>query len=505
MSRTFHLRTVRVWPLGVLLCAAFFYCYRDVFAFLVAEWSTNDVYSHGFLIPAISLFLVWERREMLRTTPRGAAPWRGLLAVVAGLFLLAGGRRLNVASMQAISMLPVISGLVLVAGGAAILRIVWFPIVYLLAMLPIWDVVTEPLHLPFQQLSADVGAWILGLLGVPVHHQGIHLFLPNVTLEVARVCSGVNYLIAVAAISVPLAYTMFPDNLRRWLLIVGGLVVAIGANPLRVALIGVTSYYRLSENIHGPGHVLQGISVAVLGYAGLFVGGRILASWPRAAAAVPPRAPAPRPSRASGKPLTAMAIMPATSLAAVLLVAGGTIHVSAVTADSVTSELPETLGAWRRVQAYGERGDSPASSGVRHMYRAGSGPAAEVYVRPVLQDAASEVDRRWTEVVGLGGLPMTLALEGDEAVRVNRAVRGEGPERRLVFYWYDVGRSVHAHSTPARFAMLWHRMTGSGRQPALVVVSYPADNSLEQTAAETALSEFARHLIAALRQRETRA
>ena len=94
------------------------------------------------------------------------------------------------------SIVVTMSGLTLLIFGRRIFRIVLFPLVYLLAMVPIWDAFTVRLHPIFQLYSARIGVYILQAMGIPVLREGVSIELPNVTLEVAQACSGINYLIA---------------------------------------------------------------------------------------------------------------------------------------------------------------------------------------------------------------------------------------------------------------------------------------------------------------------
>ena len=122
---------------------------------------------------------------------------------------------------------------------------VWFALAYLVLMVPFWEGLTEPLHLPFQQLSANLGIRMLHVVGIPSYREGLYLFLPNVTLEVARACSGVNYLVAILALGLPLGYLYLPTVWRRVLLLAMAIGVAAISNSLRVALIGVLSYLEI--------------------------------------------------------------------------------------------------------------------------------------------------------------------------------------------------------------------------------------------------------------------
>ena len=486
-----------VVPLPGLLLLAFFYCYWDVLSFMAGQWVTNDVYSYGPLIPVISGWFVWQRRERLAAVAWRGAPAAGLLALTAGLMLLLLGRRVGIAGVAAASLPISLAAVILVLGGSAVLRVLWFPVAYLFAMLPVWDVFTEPLHYPLQRMTAAASAPLLRLAGVPVHREDTYLQLPNITLEVARVCSGVNYVLAVAAIGVPLGALLFADRRRRALLVVFGLVVAMLANPLRVTLIGIFSYYQLSDVLHGPGHALQGLFVAVVGYAALFAGARLLASR-----SVPSRPAAQRPRRdppaRDAAPAARVHVAAAAAVSALLV--AGTLPPAAVQRrpERAPIALPERLGTWRRAELPAFARSNPVTSSVSFAYVDASGRRAEVYVGGVMYGPAAEADRRFASIVDLGGSPLRLDLGGGRAVRISRAVREMGRDRRLVLYWYDAMGVVQPYRTLAKLGTLWHRASGLGREPLVVVVSCALDTASED-ATLAPLAGLARELVLFLR------
>ncbi|MCP9447101.1 MAG: exosortase, partial [Nitrospira sp.] len=236
----------RVQTLGIVLALALLFCYVDVLLGMANQWWTISFYSYAFLIPGISAYLVWVRRDQLWAVQPEPAYVMGTVITAAGLSALMLGRKAGVQTVQQISLLITVPGVVLFLFGWRILKVLGLPIAFLGFMIPVWDAVTEPLHLPFQRLSADLGVRLLNLFGIPVYQNGVFIYLPNITLEVAKSCSGVNYLIAVLATSIPLATIVLHSVWKRVGLVVFAVTVSALANSVRVALIGVLAYYGLS-------------------------------------------------------------------------------------------------------------------------------------------------------------------------------------------------------------------------------------------------------------------
>jgi exosortase len=173
----------------LLMLAGFLLPHREALTGMVRLWNHSPMYSYGWLVPAISLFLLWSRRDALRTVPAAPAPRYGGLVLAGWFVLLVAGKVAGNVLLQQIAIVVGVAGLVLAAFGARVLRATWVPIAYLLLAVPLWDGFTEPLHTPFQNLSASIGAWILSAVGIPALRAGTFLELPGLQLEVARACS----------------------------------------------------------------------------------------------------------------------------------------------------------------------------------------------------------------------------------------------------------------------------------------------------------------------------
>ncbi len=253
-----------------LLCVLFILLFAPVMRELAKMWWGHDRLE-GFLIPFITLYMVWVRRNELLSLPLQPVASLGTpTLLLAGLFLVAGQYG-GVALMGAASLIPMLVGLVLLLFGAAHLKRLALPIGYLFFMLPFLDDIVAPLHWPFQLLTAKQGVATLQFLGFPALVERQFMVLPTITLEVAKVCSGVNYLLSILAIGLPLAYLALRTWWSRLTLVLSALAIGIVSNWLRVLLVGMWASHG-GQVLHGPFHVLQGMFVAWVGYTFLFLG-----------------------------------------------------------------------------------------------------------------------------------------------------------------------------------------------------------------------------------------
>jgi len=245
--------------------------YQSAWGWLFETWWSVPEYSHGFLVPLVSLYLVWIRREQLvQLDPRARPMAGGLVLLTSGLFLLAG-KAGGWLLPQAVSLLVLLPGIVLFVWGWNHLKALALPLAYLQFMVPWMDEFFEQIHWPFQLLSASIGISILQSLGIPVLHEGKYILLPTITLEVARECSGVRFLTSVIALGIPLVYLTQRTWWRASSVIVFGVVITILTNGARVALAGMMAYSYGPAMLHGPLKIFQGWFVAQVGFIFLFL------------------------------------------------------------------------------------------------------------------------------------------------------------------------------------------------------------------------------------------
>lgn len=249
--------------------------YHEVFARLVAQWYEDPDYSHGFLVPLVSAYLVWERRGILARVGVTPSAWGiGVLAV--GLLMLLLGSLGAELYLQRSSFLIVISGLVLLLLGHAFLRTVAFPIAFLFFMIPLPTIVMNELAFPLQLFAAKTAAFCLFNFGIPMLREGNLIVLSGTTLEVAEACSGLRSLQALLALGVFYAYFSQPVMWKRWVLVILSIPIAIIANAFRVTGTGVLAHNWGPEAAEGFYHTFSGWLIFVLAFVLLLLCDAIL-------------------------------------------------------------------------------------------------------------------------------------------------------------------------------------------------------------------------------------
>ena len=243
--------------------------YYSVFQSLVYDWTNDPDFSHGFLIPFISLYLVWQRADELENLEVSPSNF-GILVILSGLFLLIIGNLAAEYFTQRFSFLILLSGIILFLLGRQHLKLLAFPIVFLIFMIPIPSILLLKLTFPMQLFAAKVATVTLQLLDIPVLREGNVIHLVENTLEVERACSGIRSLISLLAIGTVLAYFITKVTWQRAVVILSCFPIAIATNAFRVTMTGVLANYYGMKAAEGFFH---GFSGMVLYFAGLILVG----------------------------------------------------------------------------------------------------------------------------------------------------------------------------------------------------------------------------------------
>jgi len=463
-----------------LLAAGLLMAYAAPLAGMVERWNGGPMYSYAYIVPPIALYLLWCRREELRRQPSRPARIAGGIVLGGALTMLVLGQIAALQVVQQVSFVIALAGIVLFLFGMAHFWICAPALAYLLFMVPLWDVFTEPLHWPFQNNSAKLGVALLHVVGIPAYREGTIIALPGVTLEVARQCSGVNYLVAVLALALPLSVLRLQGWGHRVVLVTTATAIAALANGLRVALIGALAHLQIGSPLHGPGHVLHGLFVAGVAYVALFVGLQILEAREQPARMTdhsPDVAPSSHPM------WTARA---ATGLAVVFwivaLLGTRTMAVPVALATPL-DRLPLQLGTWT-IEPLSTADDSQADwngadSRILRRYRSTDGRTAFVGIWYF------ESQRQNHEIVNANGsalhrsaVPRTISI-GNGATLTANIVHGD---HDIGIFWYELDGVPEASQHAAKLRSLWTALTSRRSNGAVIMLRSPR---MGQSEAET--------------------
>lgn len=269
-----------IMKLGILLLVVLV-LYSPTFKMFWYDWSHDDNYSHGFLVPFIVGYLVWTKRAQLgQLSPTPS--WIGLLVLVGGVGLYILGTIGVEWFVRRASMIVVIGGLILYLYGMAYFRLLLFPLVYLIFMVPLPAIVYSAIAFRLQVLVSAISADVIRLVGIAVYRNGNILEVAKVgPLAVEEACSGMRSIMALLALSSLLAYILYKTRVRQWILVACALPVAVITNIFRVTMTGILAYHFGREMAEGWLHESFGWIVFVIAFALLWFVSTILnVMWP---------------------------------------------------------------------------------------------------------------------------------------------------------------------------------------------------------------------------------
>ncbi len=250
--------------------------YYEIFAGLLYDWDNDPNYSHGFIVPFMSAFFVYERWTRLREMPIQPSAL-GIPILTLGMAMLVIGSVGAELFVQRVSFIVMITGLTMLILGKRILFTLSLPIVFLLFMIPLPAIVVNTIAFPLQIFAAQSASFCLFNLGIPVLREGNLIFLAGTTLEVAEACSGLRSLVALLALGTVYGYFSQRQMWKRWALVVLSIPIAIVANALRVTGTGVLANYWGTEAAEGFYHTFEGWLVFVVAFILLLGCGTIIA------------------------------------------------------------------------------------------------------------------------------------------------------------------------------------------------------------------------------------
>jgi exosortase len=242
---------------SVTICLLVAAVYYRVLGKLVLDWWQIPDFSHGFLVPLFAAYLVWEKRKTLRGI-KIDPEWSGIAAMVLGLVVLLLGVYGSELFLSRVSLIILLAGLMLGFGGWPLLKELRFALLVLLLAIPLPAILFNQITFPLQLLASKLASSLLRFFGVPVLREGNVIVLPLMKLEVAEACSGIRSLMSLFTLAVFYGYFMEKSVMRRVVLALASIPIAIAANAVRILGTGLCVQYWDPDKALGFFHEFSG-------------------------------------------------------------------------------------------------------------------------------------------------------------------------------------------------------------------------------------------------------
>lgn len=253
-------------------------CYGDALWGMAQEWATDDDMSHGFFVPLVAGYVIWQRRDRLASIPLSSNRLGLVLIVWAACQLVAGtmGAEMFVART---SFFVALVGTILYLAGTAMVLELAFPLFLLLFMFRIPAIIYKQITFPLQLFASAVAEKTLSLLGIPVLREGNILELASQRLSVVEACSGIRSLLSLSFLSLIYAYFFDEKPWMRGALLIATVPIAVAANAFRVTMTGIVSEWK-KEFAQGFFHSMEGWVVFLIAFLILIFAHQVInRSW----------------------------------------------------------------------------------------------------------------------------------------------------------------------------------------------------------------------------------
>ena len=251
---------------GILL-----YIYYPTFAWMADRWIARDsYYSHGFLIPLVTLYWIWKDRQSLQPSWDKPQPWAyALLGACAAVQLASSFLRIYFVSC--FSFVVILFALTQLMFGIQVFRRVWYPIFFLSLMVPLPLLVISQVTLQMKFFVATVATSWIKATGIPAIREGSYIHMPNAVMLVGDPCSGLRSFLAILCLGFFLAHDMKSSVWHKIAFIISGWPIAILCNVFRVYFLGlVADIYGSSYAQEGAiPHDMSGYLVFVIAFLAL--------------------------------------------------------------------------------------------------------------------------------------------------------------------------------------------------------------------------------------------
>jgi exosortase D (VPLPA-CTERM-specific) len=259
---------IYLWGLSVILLVLIFLESLDE---MTSIWLGKEEYSHGFFIPAISIYLIWVQRQSLNFVKDFKASILGLGILTVGLFLFILGGLATIRTIQHYAFIIAMTGIFAAAFGRSGLKTAWVPLVFLVFMVPFPNFILNNLSSKLQLISSWLGVEFIRACDIMVFLEGNVIDLGGYKLQVVEACSGLRYLFPLASLSFLCAYLFKGPVWQKLLIFLSSVPLTIFMNSFRIGVIGLLVNRWGTEMAEGFLHDFEGWAVFLLCMVLLFI------------------------------------------------------------------------------------------------------------------------------------------------------------------------------------------------------------------------------------------
>jgi len=505
------------WGLVTFLMAALAFVFWDGLVELEDLWSKKEEYSHAYLLPIISLFLIWQKSDELRKLPL-AGSWLGIPVVVAGVLLGFAGSLSTIYLVVHYSILITLTGIVLGYLGWRGLVVLWAPLLLLFFAIPLPPFLYNAVSVKLQLISSELGVATIRLFGISVFLEGNVIDLGSYKLQVVEACNGLRYLFPLMSIAFIMAYFFNVPLWKRVLIFFTSIPLTIIMNSIRIGIIGVMVEHWGTDMAEGFLHDFEGwlffmvCMVILVGIMWLInkIGSDHKSFQQVFGIEYPQPFPKNAPAKLRAVPNTVYGLALVLGLASIVtpILEG---RQDAIVERKSLTEFPVNLGQWvgrneQIKEIYLEELD--LTDYVIADYVDDQHRKVNFYAAYYASQRAGESAHSPQSCLPGGGWKINKispeqidnALPGTTPLNVNRVQIQMGESRILVYYWFQQRGRVITNEYLVKWYLLVDGLQKNRTDGALVRLTTVIDPNEEWAAGDKRLADFVRDAVPVLSQ-----
>ena len=509
----------KIWKMKVsytlLLVAAvvvLLYAYYDGLERMVYRWGSSEEYGYGYIIPLISAFFIWQKKNELSEQPFTGS-WVGLIVLLLGGILLVLGELASLFIVTQYAFLVALAGLALAVTGWRIFLIIAAPLAVLVFMIPLPQFIYANLSSELQLISSQLGVFVIRLFGISVYLEGNVIDLGTYKLQVVEACSGLRYLFPLASLAFIAAYMFRGAFWKKAIIFLSSVPITVFMNSLRIGVIGVLVEYGGPGQAEGFLHYFEGwvifmgcMAILILEIWVLASVGKDKLSFSEAFAIDLPE------SRKNSDVIIEKRTLPVSFIVAwpvVLLIAIATSFISErselIPDRTSFADFPMETSEWkgkpdRLEQIYLDV--LKLDDYVIADYVNSAGKVVNFYSAYYASQRKGESAHSPRSCIPGGGWQikdlsqksLDGVLAGDIPVSVNRLVIAKGDYKQLVYYWFQGRNRIINNEYMVKWYLFWDALTKSRTDGALVRLTAFLDPSEDIVEADQRLTLFAKDI-----------
>lgn len=499
------------WGLLFVTLALLGFIFYDALYEMEHIWSIKEEYGHGYMIPFISMFFIWQKSDQIEKIEY-AGFWGGVLLIFAGLSLYYMGTLSSIYTITQYAFIIVLFGTVLSVTGVKVFKVIFVPLAMLVFMIPLPAFLLNNLSSQLQLISSQIGVAVIRLFDISVFLEGNVIDLGVYKLQVVEACSGLNYLFPLMTLAFISAYFFTGAFWKKAIIFLSSIPITIIMNSFRIGAIGIMVEYWGIEMAEGFLHDFEGWAVFMSCIAILIVEMWILArigkdKLPlREAFGLDFPEPTPEDARVTYREIPAPFY---ASLIIITLVAASVFALpdreEIIPDRKQFVEFPLELKGWTGSKGSIEQlvlDTLKLSDYAMNDYRGVDGGLVNfysAYYDSQKKGAAAHSPRScipgggWRiasledhniEGVNIGAVPLV----------VNRLLIEKGDSKQMVYYWFQQRGRIITNEYMMKWYLFWDAMTKSRTDGALMRLTTVLSHGQDVAIADERLESFAKEI-----------